>query len=143
MIGVADRDAIVQMICPQDDGYPLSGLRGVRRLSFRDQRGIGNAAVQQVVVADSALAVTGISRSPSRSNDDGRHSAHEQIKCVVKPGAINRRRPSRVFGSSKYHDGIGRMNLFLRGGANDVVAASLILLRRTQKSAARESRLRA
>jgi opacity protein-like surface antigen len=119
MIGIADGKAFPHSIPLQDNGNPLGGLRGVGGLRLGDETGLGNAAAHEVVVAYASFAITGILSRASGCNDHGCESTPKQIEGVVKAGAINGRRSSRVFRGAKHYNGVGFFELLKAGIADD------------------------
>jgi hypothetical protein len=83
-------------------------------LGLSDKAGVGNSAVPQVFVTDAALTVTGIVGGASRGDDDGSNPSLEEIKGMVEPGAVYRRRLAGVLRCAENDDGVGGVN-FLQG----------------------------
>ena len=95
-----------------DDGHSLGRFVGVVRLGLGDEVNLGNAAAEQIVPANLALAVaSGRSPEPSGGDDEWRHALLEQFLGVVQAGTVNRGWVANILRCAKDHDAIGALCL--------------------------------
>ncbi len=120
VIGVADGNASMQMVGAHDHGDALGGLCGIGTRGFGNQIGFGDAAVHEVVVADSAFAEAGIGGETSRGDDDRSQATMEEVESVIETGPKYRRWPAVVLGRAKNYDSVGGMQIAISGFADDV-----------------------
>src|SRR5579863_1175645 len=109
VIGVTHRDAAVQSVGAHDDGYAAGGLGGIGALSFGNESVFRDAALAQIVFADSAFAETGIGGRAAGSDHHRRQMLLVKIEGVIEAGAQHWRGTAGIFRRSEDHDGVGGM----------------------------------
>jgi hypothetical protein len=122
VIGIADSDTSVQMVGAHDDGDSSGGLRGVGTRGFGDQIGFRDAAMHEVIAADSAFAEAGIGGEASGGNDYWGQTKVKEVEGMIEAGAKYGRRTAIVLGGTKNYDGVGGMQIVISGFADDVRA---------------------
>src|SRR3954449_12450113 len=86
VVSIAHRQATVHMICPHDGGDTFRRLRGIVRLSLRDQSRFRDSLAHEVVVSNTAFTEFRISCRAASCDYDRRQSLPEKFIGVIKAG---------------------------------------------------------
>src|SRR6185437_13202549 len=97
----------MQVVGRHDSGNATRRFSSIRALRLRDELAVGNTQGLQVFAPDHAFAKEWIVPGTTGNDNDGSQPA------MIKPGFVNRRRPSVILSGAKNYNGVCRARFIL------------------------------